>query len=182
MIKEFVSRKGRRHKYRAQAMVEFAIALPVLLALLVGIMEVGRMVLMYTLVVNASRDAVRYAASVGIDSTSAPYARYAYCAGIKKTAKDSGYFLNLQDSDITISYDDGTNLPNGTPNSLVSGGCNATSGEDLDVVNADISSGDRVTVKVTKLYTPLVTLLPIQPRNITSISSRTLLGIFKLDN
>jgi len=182
MVVSILHRQNKKASSPAQAMVEFAIALPVLFALLIGIMEVGRMVLMYTLVVNASRDAVRYAASVGLDSTGNPYARYAYCAGIKATAKSSGYFIGLQDSDITISYDDGANLPNGTPNILVSGGCNAVSGEDVDVLNADVSSGDRVTVQVTKTYTPLVKLLPIQPRPITSISSRTILGIFKLDN
>ena len=34
--------------YRAQAIVEFAIALPILLVLLVGILEVGRMLFIYS--------------------------------------------------------------------------------------------------------------------------------------
>ena len=34
--------------YRAQAIVEFAIALPILMALLVGILEVGRMLFIYS--------------------------------------------------------------------------------------------------------------------------------------
>src|SRR4030095_776329 len=44
---------------RAQAIVEFAIALPILMALLVGILEVGRMVFIYSAVNNASREAAR---------------------------------------------------------------------------------------------------------------------------
>lgn len=157
---------------RAQAIVEFAIALPVLLMLLLGIMEVSRLILMYALVSNASRDAVRYASSWGVESTGASYQRYKYCAGIRNQARTSGYFLNLQNSEISITYDDG---PGGT--SL--GVCDATSGEDADVV---VDTGDRVTVTVTRTYTPLVTLLPITGRNITATSSRTILGIFELDN
>ena len=159
-------------KNTAQAMVEFAIALPVLLMLLIGIMEVGRLLLMYALVSNASRDAVRYASSVGIESTGAQYQRYKFCAGIRAQAKASGYFLNIQDSEISIVYDTG---PGGTSKGI----CDAASGEDADI---NASSGDRVTVTVSQTYSPLVTLLPIQPRTISSESSRTILGIFELDN
>lgn len=156
----------------AQALVEFAIALPVLLLLLLGIMEVSRLILMYALVSNASRDAVRYASSWGIESTGAQYARYKYCSGIRTQAKKSGYFLNLQNAEITISYDTG---PSGTSLGI----CDATSGEDADI---KVDSGDRVTVTVTRTYTPLVKLLPISGRNISATSSRTILGIFELDN
>jgi len=45
--------------YRAQAIVEFAIVLPILMMLLVGILEVGRMIYTYAVVTNASRDAAR---------------------------------------------------------------------------------------------------------------------------
>jgi Flp pilus assembly protein TadG len=165
-------RKRTKFGSRAQAMVEFAIALPVLLLLLFGIMEVGRLILMYALVSNASRDAVRYASSVGIESAGAQYQRYKYCAGIRAQAKASGFFLNLQDAEIVIAYDTG---PSGTSKGI----CDAASGEDADI---NAASGDRVTVTVSKTYTPLVTLLPIQPRTITSTSSRTILGIFELDN
>jgi len=53
---------------RAQAIVEFAITLPILMALLVGILEVGRMVFIYSAVNNASREASRYASAVGLDT------------------------------------------------------------------------------------------------------------------
>ena len=47
-------------KKPAQAMVEFAIALPVLLLLLYGILEAGRLLFLYSTVVTASRYAVCY--------------------------------------------------------------------------------------------------------------------------
>lgn len=149
---------------RAQAMVEFAIALPLLLMLLVGIMEVGRLLVMYTLVVNASRDAVRYASAVGLDDSGNP--KYIYCNGITDAAESSAYFVSLDT--VEISYDGG-------PGTGSIGVCGA-------VTEDDLRSGDRVTVEVAATYNPILTLLPIEPRIISATSSRTILGIFKLDN
>ena len=168
---------SRNQKYaggmRAQAIVEFAIALPVLLMLLVGIMEVSRMLFMYASVVNSSRDAVRYASAYGLseDIGDGNLLKYKYCDGIAAAAKASGFFLNLQDTDITITYDTG---PGGT--SLGSCPPATTTGE----ANINVDTGDRVTVTVTKTYSPMVTLLPIPARTFTASSSRTLLGILEL--
>jgi hypothetical protein len=43
-------------------MVEFALGLPVLLALLIGLLEMGRMVMSFTLVGHAAREGARYGA------------------------------------------------------------------------------------------------------------------------
>lgn len=53
--------KQLRHQ-RGLAMVEFAIALPLLLLLLLGIAEFGRMLFQYNNLLQANRDAVRYLA------------------------------------------------------------------------------------------------------------------------
>jgi Flp pilus assembly protein TadG len=160
---------------RAQAMVEFAIALPVLLMLLVGLMEVGRMLFMYASVVNSSRDAVRYASAYGRseDIGDGNLLKYKYCDGIATTAKASGFFLNLQDTDITITYDTG---PGGS--SLGSCPPATTTGE----ASINVDTGDRVTVTVSADYDPILSLLPIPSRTFTASSSRTILGIMKLDN
>ena len=49
---------NRKHgpRERAQAIVEFAIALPILMFMLVGIIEVGRLIYAYAAVINASRE------------------------------------------------------------------------------------------------------------------------------
>ncbi len=49
---------NRKHGPRehAQAIVEFAIALPILMFMLVGILEVGRLIYAYAAVINASRE------------------------------------------------------------------------------------------------------------------------------
>ena len=169
MAMKIYSPKRKKSGYRAQAMVEFAIALPVLLVLLVGIMEVGRMILTYALVVNSSRDAVRYASAVG-RGDDAPYNfKYKDCAAIEGIAKTSAYIVNL--TSVTVKYYD----ENGTY--LYT--CDATSGEDSDVT---VDSNYRVTVEVEASYKPVVKLIPIGQKDFTAISTRTILGIFDLDN
>jgi Flp pilus assembly protein TadG len=183
MIRKLISRNQKNHggalralrALRGQAMVEFAIALPVLLMLLIGIMEVSRMLFMYASVVNSSRDAVRYASAYGRsdDLGDGNLLKYKYCDGIAATAKTSGFFLRLQDTDITIAYDTG---PGGT--SLGSCPPATTTGE----ANINVETGDRVTVTVSADYDPILTLLPIPSRTFTASSSRTILGVYDLDN
>src|SRR5574341_1014814 len=149
-----MKKSSRKHLYgaRAQAMTEFAIALPILMALLVGIFEVGRMLFIYTAVTNASREAVRYASAVGLDDSGA-YKKYYYCAGIKEMARRSAYFTPLT---TTISYDHG-------PGTGTSDTCDGTA--DTLVV---IASGDRVRVTVTAQYKPMLKLIPLRSRTFTS--------------
>lgn len=51
------------------AMVEFAIALPLLVLMLLGVAEFGRMLFQYNSLLQASRDAGRYAAGKAWDAT-----------------------------------------------------------------------------------------------------------------
>ncbi|MCI0610878.1 MAG: pilus assembly protein [Anaerolineae bacterium] len=156
--------------YHAQAMVEFAIALPILMALLVGILEVGRMVFIYAAVTNASREASRYGSAVGLnDSGTTP--KYQDCDGIKEMARRSAYFLALADGDIVISYDHG-------PGTGSFDTC--TSNVDTGVVVNSGSDPDRVIVTVSATYSPMVNLVPISSRPITSSSARTILGILDM--
>lgn len=67
--------KGNARKGRAgageggQSLVEFALVLPVLLLLLLGIIDFGRVLSAYYVVDHAARDAVRYASVGASDST-----------------------------------------------------------------------------------------------------------------
>ena len=162
-------RRKKDHGWCGQAMVEFAIALPMLLVLLIGIMEVGRMLLMYALVTNASRNAARYASSVGVDVVGG-VARYRNCDGIKSNAKSSSYFLR-NNITIKVTYDSGT-----LPNPIVDY-CNGVS-----TASVTPAYQDRVTVLVEATYQPVVKLIPISQRTFKAISSRTILGIIDLQN
>jgi Flp pilus assembly protein TadG len=163
-------KKSKFYGKQAQAIVEFAIALPILLALLIGILEVGRLVFIYSAVTNSSRNAVRFASAVGLSDSG--FHKYNHCAGIKDIAVKSAYLIPVSNLTINISYDTGP----GTTSFAV---CDAVSGEDTDVV---VDTENRVKVTVAAQYKPMINLIPIPARTITSSSSRTILGIINLDN
>src|ERR1043165_3054641 len=87
---------------RAQAIVEFALVLPILMLLLVGILEVGRMIYIYAAVNNASREAVRFGSALGYDDSG--NRKFQDCDGIKDRAIRSAYFIPLT---TIITYDHG---------------------------------------------------------------------------
>jgi len=153
---------------RAQAIVEFAIVLPILMMLLVGILEAGRMVFIYAAVNNASREAARYASAYG--DNGAGVAKYQDCNGITDMAKRSAFFTPLT---ITMAYDHGT---------TASTFDTCTGATDSAVVVNSGTNVDRATVTVSATYKPMVKLLPLPTRTVTATSSRTILGILELSN
>ena len=161
-------RKQKTSGSKAQAIVEFAIVLPILMMLLVGIFEAGRMIYTYAAVNNASREAVRFGSALGLDD--AGYHKYKHCDGIRDMARRSAYFLNLQNADITISYDQG---PGFSPFAY----CNAASGEDNGFA---ITTNDRIQVTVVGSYSPLIKLIPFPSRTFTSTSARSILGLVEV--
>ena len=83
-------KKWASKKNKAQAMVEFAIALPLLVLLLYGLLEAGRLLFLYSTVVTASRQAVRYGSATGENASGTP--RFGDCDGIRAAAQG---FLNF---------------------------------------------------------------------------------------
>ena len=152
---------------RAQAMVEFALVLMILMVVLVGILEVGRLLFIYAAVNNASREAARYASAIGLDDGG--NAKYQYCDGIRNMANRSAFFTPLT---ITISYDHG-------PGTGAYDTCDGS--VDTGVVVNTGSTMDRMQVQVSAQHEPMVNLVPIDSRTITSSSARTILGYVDLD-
>jgi hypothetical protein len=103
-------KKSVHGKSSAQAMVEFAIALPILLMLLYGILEAGRLLFIYSTVVTASRQAVRYGSATGVGTGGV--LRYQDCAGIRASAQRSDFLNSFDDADILIYHDDGPDPSN----------------------------------------------------------------------
>jgi Flp pilus assembly protein TadG len=171
MLKFFSLPKINRSWEKGQAIVEFAIVLPILVMVLVGILEAGRLAFIYASVSNASRDAARYASAYGYaDGTT--YNKYQYCYGIRDVAKRAAApLVALQNADIVITYD------NGPGTTVQTNKCTAGTTVDTSV---SVTSGDRVTVAVTMDYEPMVSLIPIDPDPITFRSSRTILGVMQL--
>jgi len=158
--------KSTKNKTKAQAMVEFAIALPVLLVLLYGIVEVGRFLFMYSTVVTASRQASRYGTATGQGLTTLP--RYNDCQGIRDAANKAGY-LGKFDT-IEIEYDGGPGQP------LSSGYCSGANPTDSSLTSTMLQDNKhRIVVKVTTQFNLLVPLVPLRSRPITATSARTII-------
>ena len=151
---------------RAQAIVEFALVLPILMMMLVGIFEAGRMIYTYAAVNNASREAARFGSALGLDD--AGYHKYKHCDGIREMATRSAYFTPLT---ITIDYDRG-------PGYSPFASCDLTGvGEDGDFT---VTTNDRIQVTVSASYSPLIRLIPFPSRTFTSISARSILGFVEV--
>lgn len=179
------STKQKTPSERAQAMAEFAIALPVLMLILVGILEAGRLMLIYASINNASREASRYASAYGLNDNNRE--KYKDCDAIRAAAQRSAFLMNLPDNNIVIQYyrpqKDGIGndivVSGVLSETLLSYECDQGSGVDPDV---SVKSGDRVKVTVNAAYSPMLRLIPLRARTITSVSSRTILGILELED
>lgn len=159
-IREF---RSRRRGESGAAAVEFALVLPVLLLLLFGIIEFGRLMTTYSTVRLASRESARYGSAVGQSSSGVP--RYADCSGIRAAAKDVAVLPGLTDGDIHVGYDGGP----GT-----SEGFTCPVGGSIDPNS--VVSGTRIIVTVTHEFdaaTPLVGDL-LDGKTVTSTTRRTI--------
>lgn len=167
-------------KKSAQAMVEFAIALPVLLLLLYGILEAGRLLFLYSTVVTASRQASRYGSTTGEGGGSTPLygdsrstvKRFQDCAGIRGAADAVGY-LSSDGFDIDIARDDGPN--DLTPTAYCFD--ESTIAVDTTFRETELTGNNvRIVVTVSETFVPLVpNLVPFAQRAITATSARTIL-------
>src|SRR5512135_1252251 len=98
------SSQKTRKRTTAQAMVEFALALPILLLVVYGLLETGRLLFMYASVVTAAQQAARYGSASGvIESGTTNY--YNDCTGIVAAANRVAFIQTF--SKIDISYDSG---------------------------------------------------------------------------
>ncbi len=139
-------------------MVEFALVLPLLLLLMLGVIEVGRLLFTYSMVYSAVRESVRYGSASG--DVGGFVAHYEDCNGIRDAAKRIGGLAGVNDSNITIQYDHG---PGG-------GGAFSTSCPPTQSVEL----GDRILVEITTHYQPVVPIVNIPPIPISSSSARTI--------
>jgi len=145
---------------RAQAMVEFMLILPVLLLMLLGIIELGRMLFALIEATSASREASRYGASVGMSEGGV--ARYLDCAGMVDAAQRVVVLSDLPDADVLITWDRGS--------------IDQTFADcDSPPSPADTALGDRVVVSVTLQYRPLLPLVPLPSFPIISRTARTIM-------
>lgn len=143
----------------AQGMVEFALTLPLILMMILGIIEGGRLMFIYSSLAAAGREAARYGAGIGSLGTGT--IMYNDCPGIRAAAKRIGFFAGVADSDIHIYHDSG-------PGTTSTEYCNPTS-------TTSFTKGDRIVIRVNTSYETIVPLIPIPPLTLHSENAHTIL-------
>jgi hypothetical protein len=147
-------------KIRGQGMVEFALVLPILLVLVFGIIEAGRLLFLYSAVLSSSREAARYGSAAGDLSGSLRY--YADCNGIRAAAMRIGRFAGISATDVSISYDHGPG--SSSPFAI----CPLTADQPVNLA-------DRVIVQVVSTWRPLLPLVNFRPMPISAVTRRTII-------
>jgi hypothetical protein len=166
-IKQGISKRERKNqsKSKAQGFLEFALVLPLLLLLIFGVIEFGRMLFIYSAVFTATREAARFGSAAGkVDGTP----RYNDCAGIRARAIEIGSIAGLRDEDISIRYDSGP----GTP-ILLGSSCPYNEEEGKVKVREGYH---RIIVEINTDFTPMIPLVNVPPAVIHSRSARTIMS------
>jgi len=174
-------RKTTSHRHQrenAQTMVEFALVFPLVLLIVYGIIEFGRLLFIYSSTTSAAREGSRYGAAAGDAFENSPQLQphYADCDGIRNAALRSGRFAGLTTDNVTIGYDHG-------PGSAFpeAGECPPYDQDGMDLINSgDPYFYDRIVVEVVTRYEPIVKLPGIPGFDIRSQNARTILSNIKI--
>jgi|SRR5450759_109304 len=160
--------RSRSHKLfnqSAQGMVEFALTIPIILLMILGIIEGGRLIFIYSSLAAAGREAARYGAGIGLSSGTILYND---CPGIKDAAKRIGGFAGVTDSDINIFHDTGPDPVTGLV-PLPTEYCNPSP------FPVAFGKGDRIIIKINLSYTTMEPLIPIPPLTLHTENAHTVL-------
>lgn len=188
MFTKFSKRKNRP---AAQAMAEFALVLPILLLVLYGLLEVGRLIFIFATVNTASRQAVRYGSAIGLVDTdnngTLDTPHYQDCAGITNTANGVAFITDF--TNINITYDRGVDTSgnpiaitqplaiNPDPVTASTNTCTLVAALSQD----PIQNGDRISVYVSAFFAPVIPFIPLDPIQINSTASRTIVGEISIE-
>jgi Flp pilus assembly protein TadG len=149
--------KGRE---RGATLVEFAFLAPVLVLLIFGIVEFGRLGFAFTEVWTAAREGARYATTVG-DSNGDSTPNFVDCDGIRDAARGRMALGSLADSEIDIVYL--------APNGATLASCQA-SPDPQDA--GTISTGTRIRVTTEGTFNAIVPILSAFLDGVTLDSSQ----------
>lgn len=156
-----LQQKTTQKSTAAQGLVEFALVLPVVLLIIMGIIAFAHLIFVYTISVAASREAARYGAAVGNNADGVPY--FQDCAGMREAAQRIGRFAGIAENDILIQYEH-------SASGSLFGDCPTD-----DIGPGNVNLGDRVVIEITIHYQPLIPLLNLPTYDIISTSRRTVL-------
>ena len=155
-----------------QGLVEFALIVPLLLLLSLGIIEVGRMLVIFSSTSSAAEQSARYAA-VG-EGTDSGLPQYLDCHAIRGAAQRAAVLTGLTENDIQITYQ--RPMPDiggfGAIGWCDSDQARLTSGTPMTLT--DLFNNYRVVVTITSVYSPIVPIVPLPPIPMTFAAARTI--------
>jgi uncharacterized repeat protein (TIGR01451 family) len=188
MFTKFIKRKD---KPAAQAMLEFALVLSILLMVVYGLLEVGRLLFIFASVNTASRQAVRYGSAIGLVDTDGNSTldtpHYQDCAGITNAANRVAFITDF--TNVNITYDRGVDTSNNpiqiTQPLAINPDPETASANTCALVAAlsqdPIQNGDRISVYVSAFFAPVIPFIPLDPIQIDSAASRTIVGEISIE-
>ncbi len=168
-MKRLVRITGRKRKRTAgQALLEFALVLPLLLMLVCAIFDFGWMVFNYSQLYNGLREGLRYGSVTGYDVT----AQYRQCDGIRQKIRELANVSGVTDGDIGITYDTGDpataigTCPSGLPVSIT--GDRFTHPCPTPLLPTNFCNGDRIVIRI-DITVPFLTpvIRPLLPGGLT---------------
>jgi uncharacterized repeat protein (TIGR01451 family) len=150
---------------RAQGLVEFALVFPLLMLLVLGIFEFGRVLFVYSSLSSAAKQAARYGSVAGEVTSGMPF--YLDCQGMRGEVQNRAFLAGLNPHNIDIRYERGTYT--GTH---VIGNCPPLA--TLPVSTTTFQNGDRVIISVTTTIEPVVPIVPLPPLTVRFAAARTI--------
>ncbi len=174
-LKRLIVHENRRR--RGQGMLEFALALPVFMLLVLGVIEFGRLLAVVSSVTTAAREGARYGSAAGLNDGSPMVPYYNDCQGMRDAAKRVGFFAGIQNADVSIGYFD-EDSRSVVPDPAGYAAANQCAGTTSNY-SYDPSKGPRVVLKVTVQFKFLFLSLPAFP--ISSQSARTIVTQVEMD-
>lgn len=171
-----INQQHQQAKTKGQGMVEFALILPLLLVFLIGTIEFGRMLTIYSSVSSAAREAARWGSVVGLTTSGTPY--YLDCVGMGQAATRTAVLTSI--SSATITYE----KPNTSSADFDTiGKCVGTAPQKTDPITgeptgvalekSDMENGYRITVVVVSRFAPIMPLIPIPATDLSFTTSRS---------
>lgn len=100
--------KKRHEAQKGQALVEFALTLPIFLLLVLGIIDLARVLFGLTQVIDGARQGVRYGLVQGLERDNI---QWFDCAGMRQAVRAVPGLIPVADSDIDISWKDSAGNP-----------------------------------------------------------------------
>lgn len=101
--------RGGRRTSRGQALVEFALVLPIIVLVIFATVDLGRGIYAYNTVANAARDAARVAiVNQTLNAATATCDTLSASVSVQGCAVASSVALGVTTSDVTVTYMDAT--------------------------------------------------------------------------